>query len=189
MTLATPSTPLTDVLAGLSVIDCDTHFTEPPDLWTSRAPAKFKERVPQLKRVDGEDRWYVEGYKFFGDVGSTVVGIDDEKVYGPGRGGNLTTWENLSRAAYDPKARVELMDRLGLWAQIVYPNAAGLSSVRFIVRVRTSNCAPPASRSTTTRWPSCSMSRTDASCPRRSCPCGIWTRPCGRSAGLRKSCI
>ena len=27
-------------LAGLKLIDSDTHFSEPYDLWTSRAPAK-----------------------------------------------------------------------------------------------------------------------------------------------------
>src|SRR5438105_12385519 len=113
MDATAPSNPLKDVLTGVRVIDCDTHFTEPPDLWTSRAPAKFKDRVPHLRRVDGEDRWYVEGDTFFGDVGSTVVAADDAKVYGPGFGGNLTHFEHLSKAAYDPQARVELMDRLG----------------------------------------------------------------------------
>ena len=29
-------------------------ISEAPDLWTSRAPAKYKDRVPQLKVVDGK---------------------------------------------------------------------------------------------------------------------------------------
>ena len=37
-------------LAGLNLIDSDTHYSEPYDLWTSQAPAKYKERVPQVKR-------------------------------------------------------------------------------------------------------------------------------------------
>ena len=36
-------------LDGLRVIDADTHLTEAHDLWTSRAPAKFKDRVPHVE--------------------------------------------------------------------------------------------------------------------------------------------
>jgi len=27
-------------LRGIKIVDCDTHFTKPPDLFTSRAPAR-----------------------------------------------------------------------------------------------------------------------------------------------------
>src|SRR5690606_30830346 len=43
---------------GLKVIDCDAHFTEPPDMWTSRAPAGMKSRMPHIRRVDGMDMWF-----------------------------------------------------------------------------------------------------------------------------------
>lgn len=29
----------------MPIIDIDTHYTEPRDLWTSRAPAKYKDKV------------------------------------------------------------------------------------------------------------------------------------------------
>ncbi len=32
----------------IKVVDIDSHYTEPPDLWTSRAPAKYREAVPQI---------------------------------------------------------------------------------------------------------------------------------------------
>jgi len=32
------------------LISVDDHVTEPPDLWTSRLPAKFKDRGPQVRR-------------------------------------------------------------------------------------------------------------------------------------------
>ena len=32
----------------LHVIDADTHLTEPHDLWASRAPHAYRDRVPQL---------------------------------------------------------------------------------------------------------------------------------------------
>ncbi|MEO6715698.1 MAG: hypothetical protein ABIM50_00405, partial [Novosphingobium sp.] len=34
---------------AIKVIDADTHLTEPHDMWLKRAPAKFRDRVPQVK--------------------------------------------------------------------------------------------------------------------------------------------
>jgi uncharacterized protein len=31
---------------GIKIIDCDTHFTEPPDLWTANAPAGLRHKMP-----------------------------------------------------------------------------------------------------------------------------------------------
>ena len=43
---------------GIKIVDCDTHITEAPDLWTSRAPAKYKDDVPRVVRDNyGVDRW------------------------------------------------------------------------------------------------------------------------------------
>ena len=33
------------ILANTLIIDCDSHITEPPDLWESRVPAAMKTRV------------------------------------------------------------------------------------------------------------------------------------------------
>jgi hypothetical protein len=38
----------------LEVIDADTHWTEPHDLWTNRAPAALRDRVPQVKMHEGQ---------------------------------------------------------------------------------------------------------------------------------------
>ena len=71
-----------DLTAGLRVIDCDTHFTEPPDLWTSRAPTSMKDRVLRVQRVDGVDRWVVGEDIDFGPIGSTVIDREGRKVLG-----------------------------------------------------------------------------------------------------------
>lgn len=39
---------------GIKVIDTDPHLTEPHDLWTARAPASYRDRVPHVKTVDGQ---------------------------------------------------------------------------------------------------------------------------------------
>jgi hypothetical protein len=40
-------------MSSYSIIDADTHVTETPELWTSRAPASMRDRVPRI--VTGAD--------------------------------------------------------------------------------------------------------------------------------------
>ena len=48
---ASQSGGLNPALKGIKIVDCDTHLTEAPDLFTSRAAAKFKDRMPHV--IDG----------------------------------------------------------------------------------------------------------------------------------------
>ena len=67
--------------AGIKIVDCDTHITEAADLFTSRAPARLKDKVPQIRRVNGADRWFV-GDRNFGSIGGNVVRNDNNKILG-----------------------------------------------------------------------------------------------------------
>ena len=41
-----------------TIIDSDTHVTETPDLWISRAPANMRDRVPRIETNEkGTQRW------------------------------------------------------------------------------------------------------------------------------------
>ena len=40
--------------ADAFVVDADSHWSEPPDLFTSMAPPEFKDRVPRVEEIDGE---------------------------------------------------------------------------------------------------------------------------------------
>ena len=115
---------------GIPVIDIDSHYTEPPDLWTSRAPAKYKDAVPHVVINDeGQQRWQVLDDIDFGPPGFTVVREDGSKEYGSI---SLASFEQMSKAATEPKARLKLLDQLGIAQQIVYPNVAGFGSQNFI---------------------------------------------------------
>jgi predicted TIM-barrel fold metal-dependent hydrolase len=119
-----------NVLQGIAVIDTDTHFTEPPDLWTSRAPARFRERVPHVRPIaNGDQWWFVDGDRPLGPLGQTVVLEGGEKILGLL---GVRDFERLDQATYLVEPRLELMDRLGIYAQIVYPNAAGFASAPFM---------------------------------------------------------
>ena len=53
---------VSETMADIKVIDVDTHLSEPENLWTKRAPAKFKDRVPQVGMVDGQPSWVIDGH-------------------------------------------------------------------------------------------------------------------------------
>jgi hypothetical protein len=47
-------------VSSYTIIDADTHVTETADLWTSRAPAAMRDRVPRIVRLPKElcdGRW------------------------------------------------------------------------------------------------------------------------------------
>ena len=48
---------------GYRLVDSDSHINEPPDLWTSRLPAKFKDRAPRMEHFEQGDAWVLEGVK------------------------------------------------------------------------------------------------------------------------------
>src|ERR1700712_1045719 len=114
-------------LQGIKVIDCDSHWNETPDLWTSRAPASMRDRMPQMRRVNNEDRWFLDDNDV-GMMGATVVKKDLTKIHDRV---SLERWEDIDPAGYDVSARLDRLDAAGLYAQIVYPNAAGFVGATF----------------------------------------------------------
>ena len=46
-------------MTDYTLIDVDAHITETPDTWVARTPAKYRDRVPQVPRVDGQDVWFI----------------------------------------------------------------------------------------------------------------------------------
>jgi predicted TIM-barrel fold metal-dependent hydrolase len=121
--------PIPPALAGIKVIDADTHISEWDDLWTSRATPKFKDRVPQKRMIDGKLTWTIDGTRSLG-TGSPMSAVrhDGSKC----NNFDFTEWQ-LSDAhpgAYNVKERVHFMDDNGIYAQIAYPNILGFSGQR-----------------------------------------------------------
>ncbi|MBV8804768.1 MAG: amidohydrolase family protein, partial [Sinobacteraceae bacterium] len=106
-------------LAGIKIVDCDTHITEAPDLFTSRAPAKLKDKVPVVRRVNGVDRWFV-GDRDFGTLGGNVIATDNNKLLGRLA---FPTLDEGNKSAYDTRHRLQAMDDMGVYAQICYHNS------------------------------------------------------------------
>ncbi|MEZ5232392.1 MAG: amidohydrolase family protein [Acidimicrobiia bacterium] len=119
-----------DLYDGLKVIDVDAHWSEPHDLWTSRAPAKYRDRVPQVKELNGKRMWYIEDIPLSRLSATSAIGPQGEKILG-------TQFFKLDIDEVHPgcsqvDGRLQLMDELGLFAQIQYPNIAGFGNQNFL---------------------------------------------------------
>jgi uncharacterized protein len=117
------------LLAGIKVVDSDTHLTEPYDLWTSRAPSQWKERVPQVREVNGKRTWIINGDTQLGiATPASVVAKDGSKI----RGWGFMNYkiEDVHPGSFNIKERVRYMDECGIWAQIIYPNFLGFGGQR-----------------------------------------------------------
>src|SRR4051812_40428137 len=115
------------IYGGIKVIDADTHLSEPHDLWTRRAPPALRERVPQVKMIDGKRCWVIDGDKLIGTgVGANAASaIRKDGSKPPGMWFKTASIEDVHPGSYSAKARLGLMDEMGIWAQIVYPNTLG----------------------------------------------------------------
>jgi predicted TIM-barrel fold metal-dependent hydrolase len=115
-----------DTKSTLKIIDADTHLTESHDLWVRRAPAAWRDRVPQVKMHDGQMSWVIDGNKSIGTGAhpNSAILKDNKKVR------ELDEFLKLKFADVHPgshtvKDRLAVMDEAGIYAQIVYPNILG----------------------------------------------------------------
>jgi predicted TIM-barrel fold metal-dependent hydrolase len=110
-----------------TIIDADSHVTEPPDTWTARVPARFVDRVPCVVRTDdGRDTWFLDGRQL-GTAGVTAPAgwPAFPPEYPP-------TFGDLHPAATDAAARLAYLDEAGIRAQVLYPNVGGFGSEQFL---------------------------------------------------------
>jgi uncharacterized protein len=112
-------------LSTFEIIDADTHLIETGDLWTSRAPASIKDKVPRIEEVDGKASWVMGdtelGAAFIGGViRRDGAKIDTDIAY--------SEWgfEDIHPGGYDLTARLAVMDAAGVSAQVAFPNNLGL---------------------------------------------------------------
>ena len=118
-----------DVYAGIKVIDVDTHFSEPLDLWTSRSPAKFKDRMPRMVEHEGRPLWVIDEDTSLGHrSAASVVGKDGSKD----RGTSFLwlTADEVHPSSYGTRERLAYMDESSIWAQVLYPNVLGFAGQR-----------------------------------------------------------
>ena len=114
-------------MSGYTIIDVDTHVTESPDLWTSRAPASMRDQVPRIEtNKDGSLSWIVGGSPMLANPGMTATaGVGNFK--NPPK-----NYDEMHPGAYDAKERLKYMDTIGIWAMVMYPNVVGFGAQEFL---------------------------------------------------------
>jgi predicted TIM-barrel fold metal-dependent hydrolase len=103
---------------GIRIVDCDTHFTEPPTLWIDNAPEGMKDKMPRVVRVDDADQWFV-GDVHFGSMGGNVIAKDRNKLLGRLA---YRTYDEIDPGSYSVPERLQAMDDMGVYAQICFQN-------------------------------------------------------------------
>jgi uncharacterized protein len=106
------------IFEGIKIVDCDTHFTEPADLWTSHAPAGMKDKMPRVERIDNADQWFV-GDRHFGSIGGNVIAKDRNKLLGRLA---FQNYDQIDPGSYEVAPRLAAMDAMGVWGQICFQN-------------------------------------------------------------------
>lgn len=117
-----------EIMGHLRIVDGDSHFAEPADLWTSRAPASMKDKMPQIKRIEGGSTFSDYGW-FIGDdywtgLGGHTIARGLQKT----KGVLCLPWSEIDDAAFSVEGRVRIMDQQGVYASVLYPNAMGFAS-------------------------------------------------------------
>ena len=97
------------------LISADDHVQEHGEVWTQRmSKKKWGDRILHLEiQSDGIQRWAIDGVPL------------EKHAPSPRR------WEEIPRAAYDPRERLKAMDMDGVDYSILYPTVAGLAGERF----------------------------------------------------------
>jgi len=101
-------------------IDADGHILEPPGLWQKNLEAKFKDRALGLAR----DKNGVESFIVDGHFSAISRGLGIAAAFGqPGEVAfsNEFSYMDGPPGAYEPHARVKLLDEEGIDAAVLYP--------------------------------------------------------------------
>jgi predicted TIM-barrel fold metal-dependent hydrolase len=112
-------------VTSIPVIDIDTHWSEPPDLWTSRMPERrWGDRVPHVVYDEArrESVWQVGDERLSGVAAFAMAGWNE---FFPSHPKSL---DEADPASWNPLARVERMDQHGVYAQVLYPNILGFAT-------------------------------------------------------------
>ncbi len=107
------------------IVDADSHWSEPADLFTSIAPAAYRDRVPHVEQVDGMPTWVMDGVPIGRHSAGAVIGRDGSKESADIA---LNHWPHhmVHEGAYKPDVRLGVLDECGIDAQVIFPSTIGL---------------------------------------------------------------
>ena len=102
------------------IVSSDSHVFEPPDLWTVRIEARFRDRAPYMKRVGGVDHLFVEGDQFLAGIG--LISGAGTRFEAPERISHEGRFEDVLAGGYDPDQHIRDMALDGVAGEVLYPS-------------------------------------------------------------------
>jgi predicted TIM-barrel fold metal-dependent hydrolase len=118
------------MLATIDVVDMDAHVIEPPDLWTSRLSAKYRDEAPRVEvnPADGHHRWLIPSTGRW----LTPVGYYAWAGWREPPPSHPHSFDEIDASQWEPTQRLAYMDTHKLFAQVLYPNLIGFETYHFM---------------------------------------------------------
>ncbi len=106
-----------------AILSADSHITEPPDTYTGRIEARYRDQAPHMVRDEKlGDLFAIPGMKRPVPMGLVAAAGKDPKditIFGP-------KFEDLHRGGWDPDARLAEQNADGVAGEILYPTVGML---------------------------------------------------------------
>jgi hypothetical protein len=109
-------------------ISVDDHIIEPPHLWQTRLPQRYREQGPRVVELDdGTEAWAYEDQLIHTVRGNTRTrtGIEDDPM-------GVARFSEMRPGCYEPSARLVDMDADGVWAEVSFPDFSRFAGHRFL---------------------------------------------------------
>ena len=85
------------VMRPYHLISADSHINEPGDLWTSRVPAAYRDRVPRIERFEQGDAFVIDGL-----ADPMPFGLNACAAMAPEHRKAWMFWDQVRAGGYDP---------------------------------------------------------------------------------------
>lgn len=105
----------------------DDHIVEPRDTWTSRVPAKYRDRAPRVLEEDGKEFWVYE------DTRHTYLGLN--AVAGKPQeewGREPMRFDEMIPGCYDAEARKKDFEKEGIMSSLSFPTLPRFGGALFL---------------------------------------------------------
>ena len=107
-------------MADELIISSDSHVFEPPDLWTRRIDAAFRDRAPRLQRVGDADHLVIEDGQTIAGIG--LISNAGARFEAPETISDHGRFEDVHSGGYDPDQHLKDMRLDGVAGEVLYPS-------------------------------------------------------------------
>jgi predicted TIM-barrel fold metal-dependent hydrolase len=105
---------------SFKLVSADSHIAEPPDLWTARMDAQYRDRAPRVIHEENGSIFVCEGALLHRE-GIGLLATKRKYTDPDFRNYTLTGhWRDIPEGAYDPAERLRELDAEGIEAELLY---------------------------------------------------------------------